>query len=206
MVDFYGQAERLSFAYSLEAAEYVFLPGYGVTELIPAEGADGDDVYEIVGTSLWNLAMPLVRYRTGDLVRLPPGLPKDDLEPVCYGLTRIAGISGRHDDYLVTPAGGRLMGIDHIPRGVENVIRVQVIQERPDFVRILVVAKRGFGDADRAQIAENARRKIPPEMTVSIEITGALEQTAGGKTPLVVRRPASAPKTQGSDADPAASG
>ena len=50
---------------------YRFLPGYSRVELVPFAQEGASTLYEIVGTSLWNLAMPLVRYRTGDLVSLP---------------------------------------------------------------------------------------------------------------------------------------
>ena len=180
VVDYYGQAERVNFAYSFDAGEYVFLPGYAATELLPVEG----DMFEIVGTSLWNTAMPLVRYRTGDFVRLPAAA---SVERVCLGLDPVDGIVGRADDYLVAPDGGRVVGVDHIPRGVENIFRVQVIQDRRDTVRILVRAKPSFGDEDRRQLEENVRRKLPPSMTYSVDVVPALEPR-GGKTPLVIRR------------------
>lgn len=42
IIDYYGQAERVNFAYSLHEGEYYFLPGYSWNELIPVEeGAEG---------------------------------------------------------------------------------------------------------------------------------------------------------------------
>ena len=41
VVDYYGQAERVCFAYSLRPGEYRFLPGYGFVELIPQGADDG---------------------------------------------------------------------------------------------------------------------------------------------------------------------
>ena len=46
-------------------------PGYSFIEFLPHSPDPDDQLWEIVGTGLWNTAMPLVRYRTGDLVRLP---------------------------------------------------------------------------------------------------------------------------------------
>jgi hypothetical protein len=39
--DYYGLAERVSFAYAFEAGRYTFLPGYAYNELLPYE-SDGD--------------------------------------------------------------------------------------------------------------------------------------------------------------------
>ena len=192
VVDYYGQAERVCFAYSIAAEQYTFLPGYGVVELIPVtEGgvaADGATLFEIVGTSLWNLAMPLVRYRTGDLVALPEAPLSSGLQEISYGLRCIPGIMGRSGDFLVSPTGAHLVGIDHIPRDVRNVLRLQFIQEARDAVRVLVLPKAGFGDEDRRQIEANISRKLPPTMAYSIEVVDSLERASTGKTPLVIRR------------------
>jgi phenylacetate-coenzyme A ligase PaaK-like adenylate-forming protein len=185
VVDLYGQAERVAFA-SSSGDGYTFLPGYSYLELVPAEGSDGE-TFEIVGTSLWNLAMPLVRYRTGDLVTLHTPLTEDVLDEVRYGLRPVSRIAGRSDDFLVGPDGARLVGIDHIPRGVGNVVRVQIVQEDRDVV-IRVLAKPGFGAGDALQLEANARRKLPPGIRWSIEVVDTLERSSNGKTPFVIRR------------------
>ena len=185
LVDYYGLAERVSFAYAFQAGAYRFLPGYSYNELIPC-GSDADaDLYGLVATGLWNLKMPLVRYRTGDLMRLRAG---SDPIAVAYGVEPFLGVVGRTDDYLVAPDGARLMGIDHIPRGIRNVKRMQVIQERRDAVRVLVVPADLSAGIDRAAILANAARKLPPTMSVSVDVTSELERSPSGKIPFVVRR------------------
>ena len=185
LVDYYGLAERVSFAYAVQAGAYRFLPGYSYNELIPC-GSDADaDLYELVATGLWNLKMPLVRYRTGDLVRLRAG---SDPTAVAYGVEPFLGVMGRMDDYLVAPDGGRLVALDYLPRGVRNVERMQVIQERRDAVRLLVVPADLSVGIDRAAILANAAKKLPPTMSVSVEVVPELERSPSGKTPFVVRR------------------
>lgn len=155
---------------------------------MPVGEEDGTVLYEIVGTNLWNWRMPLVRYRSGDLVRLPKGVSEQQLEAICYGVEPFGGVLGRQGDYLVSPDGAHLMGIDHIPRDVEHVVRMQVIQESLHRVRILVVPTDGFNEQDRRQILHNASLKLPAEMQVSIEIVQELERTAQNKTPFVIRK------------------
>ncbi len=79
------------------------------------------------------------------------------------------------------------MGIDHFPREVDNVLRMQVIQPAPDFVRILVIPAEGFGEANIAQIMQNVQRKLPRSMCVQVEVVEELVKTPIGKTPYVVR-------------------
>ena len=184
LIDHYGLAERVAFAYAFEPGRHVFLPGYAHHELEPV-GEEGDaTVYEIIGTGLWNEAMPLPRFRTGDLARLPKGV---DPRRVVLGDQAFLGVSGRRGDFLVAPDGAILMGIDHIPRGVEHVARMQIVQESPTRVRLLTIPGQGFGEADRETILRHAAAKLPPPMRAEIEIVSELRRSAAGKTPFVIR-------------------
>jgi len=193
IADYYGQAERVAFAYAHAPREYRFLAEYGFVELVPfksdqlADAGQGG-LYEIIGTSFWNELMPLVRYRTGDLVRLPESWGEREREEVALGLRSFAGVLGREQEILVCPKGVRLTGIDHIPRDVSHVLRIQVIQESLDDVRILVLPAPGYSDRDAAHLMQNARAKVPETMRLRIETAQWLERTPRGKTPLVIHR------------------
>jgi phenylacetate-CoA ligase len=189
LVDCYGQAERVAFAYAETPGAYYFVPGYAYIEFIPY-AVDGElCTYEIVGTSLWNDAMPLVRYRTGDLLLTPRAWGAKELEEVAFGVRPFAGIVGRDGDVLLSPKGSKLVGIDHIPRGIAHVLRIQVVQEDVHHIRILVLPAPGFSARDRDQLMKNARLKVPHEMSIEIECVESFERTASGKTPLVIHRP-----------------
>lgn len=184
----YGQAERVGWAAGDPATGYRFDPTYSINELLPTEGEPDDpdaEVYELIGTGLWNRAMPLVRYRTGDRIRVRRG---SDLIAVAEGRETFLDVIGRCGDFLVSPTGARLMGIDHIPRGVPHVVRTQFIQESPERVRLLVVPAAGFGEEPLQLLRAHAALKLPPSMTLSIETTDRLERNGSGKAPLVIRR------------------
>jgi phenylacetate-CoA ligase len=190
IADYYGQAERVAFAAAFEPGVYRFVPGYAAVELVRFAAQGDETLYEIVGTSLWNLAMPLVRYRTGDLVSLPAAWGARELEEVALGVRAFAGILGRSGEFLLTPEGARITGINHFPREVGHVRRIQVIQEQLDEVRLLVLAEAGYSQHDAQRLLANVRAKLPPSMRVSVELCERLEQTALGKTPFVIHRPA----------------
>jgi phenylacetate-CoA ligase len=193
LADYYGQAERVTFAYALEPRTYRFLPSYGRVELRPftsdqmADAGKGG-LYEIVGTTFWNDLMPLVRYRTGDLVRIPEHWGAREIEEVTLGLRTFSGVLGREQEILVCPMGVRLTGIDHIPRDVSHILRIQVIQETLNEVRILVLPAPGYNERDAAHLLQNARAKVPDSMNLRIETAQWLERTPRGKTPLVIHR------------------
>ena len=193
LVDYYGQAERVAFAYALSPRQYRFLPWYGHVELRPFMSDQMSDagqggLYEIIGTTFWNDLMPLVRYRTGDLVRLPEDWGEREIEEVVLGIRAFSGVLGREQEILVCPKGVRLTGIDHIPRDVSHILRIQVIQESLDDVRILVLPAAGYSERDAAQLLQNARAKVPETMRLRIETAQWLERTPRGKTPLVIHR------------------
>lgn len=190
LLDYYGQAERVAFAYAQSAQEYRFLPAYAYVELHPV-AVDAEHVdYEIIGTNLWNSLMPLPRYRTGDLLRLPAAWGAAQLEEVVLGLRTFAGVLGRDSEVLVSPDGVRIIGLNHLPRDLQHVIRIQVIQEAADEVRILVLPAEGYCAQDAEQLMRNVRAKLPLSMRVAIECTQALERSALGKVPFVIHRPA----------------
>jgi phenylacetate-CoA ligase len=190
VVDRYGQAERVACAHAFEPMSYRFVRGYSHVELIRHSEDEAGVLYEIVGTTVWNTAMPLVRYRTGDLLRLPRHYGAHEVQEVAAGLRTFEGVLGRTNDVLLAPDGaGVLTGINHLPRGVPNLLRLQVVQERPDLVVLRVLAAAGFSAADEAQLLRNVRRKLPETMTVRVDVNGSLHRTAGGKTPYVVHAP-----------------
>jgi phenylacetate-CoA ligase len=189
LLDYYGQAERVAFAYAVEPDAYHFLPGYSLVELVPVEEQGASKLCEIVGTSLWNRAMPLVRYRTGDLVRVPSSWGRVELEEMALGLRKFAGVLGRDSDILLSPEGVRLTGIDHFQRAVPHLMRIQVVQESLMEVTIRVLATGEYSEADQAQLLRNVRTKLPVSMRVNIERVEHLERLASGKTPFVIHRP-----------------
>jgi phenylacetate-CoA ligase len=193
IADYYGQAERVAFAYSLAPREYRFLPGYAYVELLPQETEGEWTSYEIVGTSLWNTAMPLVRYRTGDLIRVPATFGERELDEITFGIRTFDGVIGRDKDVLYArDADGTikvLTGIDHIQRQVAHVIRLQVVQEALDRVLLRVLPGVGYTQADSEHLLRNARKKIPHSIDVRVECVAALEHTSRLKTPFVIHRP-----------------
>lgn len=186
--DYYGQAERISFAYSNKVDEYYFLPGYSYVELEYKYSEDDQDYYEVIGTSFWNNAMSLQRYCTGDLAILPKDLSSIEVEQICYGMKPFNGILGRTSEYLLTPEGQQLIGINQIPKFVNSVVQMQFVQNSLDQVDIYVVPDNNYDSENEAEIIKNARKKIPSSVTISVIVTDTLEKTKSHKTPLVIRR------------------
>jgi phenylacetate-CoA ligase len=191
LVDYYGLAERVAFAYAASPGEHFFIPGYAAIELLPHATDGNESWYEIVGTTLWNTAMPVVRYATGDLIRTTTRCSERELEEIAHGIRSFSSIAGRSQDVLLSPNGrGVTPGVSHIAHGVENVLRLQIVQHAADRIVLRVLAGPRFSHADADRLMRNAQRKAPPPARIDIEIVDTLERTAAGKTPLVIHSPA----------------
>jgi phenylacetate-CoA ligase len=194
LADYYGQAERVAFAFAYAPREYRFQYRYSRVELIPYDGpALARDrthrIYEIIGTTFWNSLLPIVRYRTGDLIRVPADWGEAELEELVMGIRTFEGVLGRQQEVMLCPNPIRVTGLGAVPHDVRNVLRMQVVQEDFDSARIFVLPTADFTPADAEVLLANARARIPPEVNVTVEIATRLEHTPRGKTPLVVHRP-----------------
>ncbi|AWL99653.1 AMP-binding protein [Bradyrhizobium amphicarpaeae] len=187
VLDYYGQAERVSLSYSIDGLNHYFMPLYGRVELVYSHSEEDHDLYDVIGTSYWNDAQPLVRYRTGDHARLPKGLIGPALDDIALGLRPFLGIAGRSDEFVLAPDGTRILGINHIPRGIPNIVQMQLHQRRADHVEIWIIPKTGFSEETQKLILAKARLKIPASISIEIVQVSGLHRTARGKAPLLVR-------------------
>lgn len=179
VIDYYGQAERVAFAYSTEPGQYFFHPGYGKVEL----QRDADGAVEIIGSNYHNRAQFLLRYRTGDQIVLGAS---DDLDAIARGEASFAGVSGRASDVVYGPAGEVFLGLNHIPRPFDQIEGLQIVQTGPGKVRILVRSEQDRSDALAAQILATARTKIGPVVDIEIAFVDAFRKSAAGKQPFVI--------------------
>jgi len=194
VIDYYGQAERIAFAHASAAREYRFSCAYSYVEFVPYDGNVLPEhspyrLYEVIGTPFWNNVLPIVRYRTGDLVRVPAHWGAAELEELSLGLRSFEGVLGRQQEVIVCPQSVRLSGLGFVPRDIDNVVRMQVVQEDFEQVRIFVLPTAEFGTNDAEDLLANARSRIPSDVNITVELATRLERTPRGKTPLIVHRP-----------------
>ena len=188
VVNYYGQAERACLAWSVRPDEFFFNPLYGRVQLqtIPAAGT-APAAARIIATGFWNTAMPLIRYDTGDLLYLPDHSGPGELEQIARGERAFVGLAGRSGEYLLTREGLRIIGLNHIPRDVEHIHQVQLVQSDWNTLDIRVLAAQEFGAADEQTLLAQARAKLPASFAVTVKRVEQLRQSAGGKIPFVIR-------------------
>jgi phenylacetate-CoA ligase len=171
----YGLSERTNLAFADYDDEclvgYHFQPLYGWSE-----NRIDEDRCEIVGTSLWNDLMPLIRYRTGDYGRIGAG-------GCC------AAIDGRGQDFLVDRSGRRIPGLAIVIDEVTwDFVRLyQVRQRRPGAITLAVVPRHGVLSADqRAFVLDAQRRRWGGFFDIALQEERDIPLAPNGKRKLVV--------------------
>jgi phenylacetate-CoA ligase len=171
--DSYGHMERtVAVSECPEGGLHINIE-YGILETVervPLDpqppGAGVTYTARVVGTSLHNFSMPLLRYEVGDLVEV------EEPDPSCAcgrGLPRIRRVIGREGDAIETPDGKIVTTIFIVFDKVSGVAQGQVIQEALDRLRLRVVRGPGYSARSEEDLLRYVRRFVGPGMAVEIE-------------------------------------
>lgn len=179
IIDYYGQAERVVIAYAFDGGGYYFVPVYGRPELIP----DNSQRARILGTSFWNSRQVFVRYDTGDVAQIPGNSTLREIE---LGVQPFGGIEGRTNERIDLPEGQRIIGLNHIPRGVPGVASLQLYHRAPRIVEAFVVPLEDYGAQTETIIRRNFYEKFPADIELQISKIDTPVRIASGKAPLLL--------------------
>lgn len=170
----YASSEGVANASQSSAGERYYIDeDYAVTEVVPV---DGSDECIIVGTSLTNYAMPLLRWRMQDVAQEAT----DE-----RGYRYLAKVEGRVEDYLLLPSGRKIGKLDHVFKDTRHFREAQ-IHQLPDYsVELIVVATRGDTAADE-EIARRELRESGCDVPVSFCYVDCIPKTKAGKLKFVV--------------------
>lgn len=184
--DFYGMAERVIFAGECDrhGGKHLF-DEYGVTELVDDDGRTVEDGKPgtLVGTSLWNRGMPLIRYRTGDVSL------RDRRECPCgRGLGRLADVATKAEDIVLTP-DGRLLSpsvLTHPFKPFHQLLKSQIVQDEPDHILVKLVPSSEFTEAHRAQLVAGLAERLGSSMRIDTVVVDDIPSERSGKFRWVV--------------------
>ena len=190
--DFYGMAERVAFAAACEHGRLHVNPEYGIVEIVDEHGRPTEGEGNVVGTSLHNTVMPLIRYRMNDTARW-------SREPCPCGRTYpvIETVSGRLADQLYD-LDGRAVNCTVIGfafDGLHNIRKAQVVQSSADRWTIRIVPGPGYTDADGQRVLDKLSKEVSARVAATIEVVEDIPKMPNGKFKWVVRsyQPGGAP-------------
>jgi phenylacetate-CoA ligase len=186
--DFFGHAERVVFATECDEHDGKHIAEeFGVVEVTDASGTpvpDGEPGF-LVGTSLYNTAMPLFRYRTTDVTAILN-------EPCRCGraLRRIRDVTTKAEDIVLTP-DGRMVSpsiLTHPFKPLVQVLKSQIIQDRLDHITVKIVPSSDFAVTDREHLIHELQQRLGSAMTIDIELVNDIPRERSGKFRWVISR------------------
>jgi phenylacetate-CoA ligase len=180
----YGMAEMVGGASECGAGRLHWWPDAGIVEVLDDDDQPVPDSREgrLVLTGLVNEAMPLVRYEIGDRGRRPVWQ-----DCACgSGLPWLPPVQGRSQDMIRTPDGRQVFWLNPVFYELP-VHESQIVQDRLDAVRVLVVPAPGYDEATEAVIIERLRDRLG-SVAISVERRQVLERGPTGKLQPVISR------------------
>lgn len=188
LFDYYGMAERVVFA--TECAEH---DGrhlnfeFGITEIVDDSGArvsDGRPGF-VVGTSLANFGMPLIRYKTSDVTRIH-ATPC----PCGRAMPLIDAIATKAEDMVIRPDGTPISPsvLTHPFKPFSTIAKSQIVQDRIGHIVIKIVRKAGFSEENRLELLEAFQKRVGPTIEVETEYAEDIPRSASGKYRWVISK------------------
>lgn len=166
-------------------------PTAAFVELVPVQGAETDNLHEILVTDLLNFGMPLIRYRINDCT-----VPAAGSCACGRGFPLIQKIVGRTTDNFYLPNGSVVPGVSLTNRVIQvcpGLRKLQVIQRTPLDFHIRYVPGAGFSSADLEHLKSKLRTFFPTEIRWTFERVAAIEREGSGKTRFCISYVKSSP-------------
>ena len=179
----YGMVELIAAAGECEFGGLHSWPEMGWTEILD-DGAPVGDGHsgELIGTSLLDADMPLIRYRLGDRVaRQDPQTPC----PCGRTLPLFDHIEGRDDDTLYTVDGRRVGRLDPVFKAALPIREAQIVQPSLDRVIVRFVPAEGYATPAGESIRDALRARMGP-IAVALEPMEEIPRGPNGKFRAVI--------------------
>lgn len=190
LADLFGAAVRNRYAsreFGLIASDCPVGPGLHTADwrfIIDSVGGGSGRPGELLITDLDNYSMPFIRYRIDDLAEF-------EAEPCRCGRTlrRLKCVAGRVLDVVTTPDGRAFGGtfFTLVFRPFDRSIRqFQVIQDRPDHLRIQFVPGENWDGAHREKLTTVLAEQLGAGMSIDLTEVPEIPPLASGKRRFVV--------------------
>jgi phenylacetate-CoA ligase len=184
----YGHSEDVVLAGECEVStNYHIFPEYSVVEVLKKDGAPAEnegETGELVGTSLDNFAMPLIRYRTDDWAVVGP--PKCDCGRN-YNL--LAETKGRRQDMLIGKLDNLISptALNFHTDVFDRVLQVQFYQREKGKVELRIKRQRDYTEQDNLNILQALNEKMGDTMETTLQFVDEIPLSPRGKIRLVIQ-------------------
>ena len=178
----YSGAENVALITECEKGRLHINPESSIVEFNKIVGTENK--YEIIGTNLFNIVMPLLRYRTGDIVTLT----NETKCPCGRNFPLIKSIEGRMDDVLITPEGN-YVGSASMSVAIElvnNIKEVQIIQNKIDEIIVKVIKVEKFNKYDLNLLIDRLKERLGNKVSIKVVFVNQIKRTRAGKFRFII--------------------
>ena len=181
--DSYSLTEYVNYISECEDQTLHISPEAGIVEIL--DNCENEvipgEVGEIISTTLFNFAMPLLRYRTSDMAVRSAKKCKCGRE-----LPTIEKIIGRIDDIIKTPEGEFVGRLDPVLKGVTNIIETQIIQQSIGNITVKLVPGSGYSNEDGNLLVRNLSDRLGKSILIKLEEVADIPRGPNGKLKTVI--------------------
>jgi len=177
--DWYGLGERVAAIGECEDGGFHINLEYGIVEF---KDVSGSNQKEIIATSFWNFAMPLIRYSTRDLITL-----STNSKCSCgRSLPTVESIDGRIEDFVITK-DKRIVGrLDAAFKYSFGIKYSQIIQDKIGHIIVKIVKDENYTDKDREKLDIELRKRLGKDIDIEYEFVDDIPRTKAGKLRFVI--------------------
>lgn len=178
----YGMAEACGNFSKCELGRFHLDYEFGYVEYLDIVDLPESPYKRLVFTGFSNRAMPLIRYDVGDLC-IPSGNKCS-----CGRVSPcIDQLSGREEDYIVTPEGRRIQGFNQVLEWAEGTREIQIIQEDRKSINVNIVPNESYNELRDLRLLDSEfRKRLGHEVTINYHLVESIEKTKMGKYKAVI--------------------
>jgi len=143
-----------------------------------------DNQFKIIGTTLINYAMPLIRYEMNDITS---GYVKKEC-PCGRKHHLIKPIDTKVEDFIVTPKGNIISpSILTFPfKNLKGIVESQIIQKELDVLQIKLVTDNRFDEKRETELLNNISSCVGNSMKIFVQKVNEIPRTKNGKFRFVI--------------------
>lgn len=187
--DYFGMAERVAFATECENhTGHHFNMDYGITEIVDKNGEpiENGKMGRIVGTSIHNLAMPLIRYETNDVTSI-----QKKKCPCGREFPLIGDVATRTEDIVVTKDGRMISPtvlmypFDPL---LDKIEMSQIIQDDVNNITVKIVKRPQYSQQDTNLLLSGLHERVGDDMEIKLEFVDSIPTDPSGKFQFVISK------------------
>lgn len=153
---------------------------FSVVEFIPR----GESSYSIIGSSLSNWAMPLLRYDTGDQAIIDKSKSRHN----DIGGRIVEKINGRTNEFIILEDNSRVSSaaLSLVFKDIVSIREAQIVQKERNYIVIRIVKTDTYSVIDEEKTTKNIKERLGRNVKISYEYVDKIPRTKNGKMQLVI--------------------